>query len=99
VVYSEGNSVDLGMPVASGSRCTGALVAAPILPTVVAGADEVQVLTLLPATSTEVAWCRVHGGDALRERWRSQAIDLLDLGRVSARLDEPGDMTSTGSDT
>ena len=87
VVYSEGITVDLGMPFARRSRCTGALVAVPILPTVVSITAEVQILTLLPATSTELAWCRVHGADALHERWSSQGIDLLDLGRAAARLD------------
>ena len=87
VVYGEGMTVDLGMPIAQGSRCTGALVAASEMPPLVHAAVEVHMLTLLPATSTELAWCRVHGAAALRERWTSQRVDLDNLGRAAAQLD------------
>jgi hypothetical protein len=80
-------TVDLGRPLAEGARCTGALVAASEMPPVLHAAVEVHMLTLLPATSTELAWCRVHGAAALRERWTSQRVDLDNLGRPAARLD------------
>jgi hypothetical protein len=47
----------------------------------------VDVLQLLPATSTELAWCRVQGSAALHERWTAQGCDLTDLARSAARLD------------
>jgi hypothetical protein len=47
---------------------------------------EVNVLQLLPATPNELAWARVHGSEALIERWSVQAIDLTDLARGSADL-------------
>ena len=50
-------------------------------------AGTVAVLQVLPATSTELAWCRVHGAAALRERWASTQADLLDLGRRAVALD------------
>ena len=87
VVYGEGMTVDLGMPMAEGARCSGALVVASEVPPLVHCAVGVRMLTLLPATSTELAWCRIHGAAALRERWTSQQIDLHDLGRGAARLD------------
>jgi hypothetical protein len=44
------------------------------------------VLQVVPATATELAWCRVHGSAALRERWAEQHTDLLDLERAAADL-------------
>ncbi len=87
VVYRDGMTVDLGSPLAERSRCTGALVVASGLPSVVSDLAEVQILELMPATSTELAWCRVHGAKALRERWASQQVDQRDLMRNAARLD------------
>jgi hypothetical protein len=87
VVYQPGMTVDLGEPLAAGSRCTGALVVeAPIAP-VAAGPDAVAVVQLLPATATELAWCRVHGSAVLRQRWADRGTDLLDLGRPAVALD------------
>lgn len=91
VVYKAGMTVDLGQPLASGSRCTGAVVvAAPLAPVLITAAEphaaDVAVLQLLPATSTELAWARVRGGGALQELWREQECDLLDLGRRGADL-------------
>lgn len=87
VVYAAGMTVDLGEPLTVGSRCTGVVVTpAPLAPVSVAG-GAVTVLQVVPATSTELAWCRVHGSAALRSRWREQHTDLLDLGRMPVRLD------------
>ncbi len=87
VVYRDGMTVDLGTPLAKRSLCTGALVVASGLPSVVSDRAEVQILELVPATSTELAWCRVHGAKTLRERWASQRVDLRDLTRDAAWLD------------
>lgn len=86
VVYRDGMTVDLSAPLVAGSRCTGVLVQGPGLAAVVAGEVEVEILRLVPATSAEMAWCRVHGSAALRERWNSARSDLLDLGRPPAPL-------------
>lgn len=87
IVYSSGMTVDLGGPIASGSRCTGGLIVpAPIGP-IEATPGPVDVLQILPATGTELAWCRVHGGPALLARWAERDTDLLDLGRVAVALD------------
>lgn len=87
VVYAPGQSVDLGEPLVAGSACTGVLVAESPLGELATPAGPVQVFQVLPATSTELAWCRVKGSAALRERWVEQRVDGLDLRRRPARLD------------
>jgi hypothetical protein len=87
VVYAPGMSIDTGTPLAPGSRCTGALVTESEIAPVPAGSVSIQILQLLPATSTELGWCRVRGAPALRERWAEQGTDLSDLGRAAVRLD------------
>ena len=87
VVYVPDMTVDLGTPLSTGARCTGALVTqSPIAP-IDSSFGQVAVLQLLPATANELAWCRVHGAAALRARWSAQEVDLLDLARDSAALD------------
>jgi len=87
VVYSPGMSVDLGEPLAAGSACTGVVLTESPLGDVPTPAGPVTVLQAFPATSTELAWCRVRGAAALRERWDGQDVDALDLRRRAARLD------------
>jgi len=87
VVYRADMTVDLGVPLADGSDCTGGVLdASPLLP-VVTSAGPVAVLQVVPATHNELAWCRVRGATALRERWSAQHIDLLDLGRRAVVLE------------
>jgi hypothetical protein len=86
-VYSVGNRIDLGQPLAAGSRCTGAvLTASPLLPIKVDGVADVAVLKVVPATSTELAWARVHGTDALLKLWEAAGTDLTDLARDPVAL-------------
>jgi hypothetical protein len=87
VVHAPGLSVDLGEPLAPGSSCTGVLIGESPLADIEAGEGLVSVLSATPATSTELAWCRVHGSAALLERWSSAGVDLLDAGRRAVRLD------------
>ena len=87
VVYRPDMTVDLSGPLVAGSRCTGALVAAsPIGEIAVGGLSPVAVLQLLPATQAELAWARVRGGAALRQRWEDEGTDLRDLGRSGVAL-------------
>jgi hypothetical protein len=86
VVYRPGMTVDLGQPIAAGSGCTGAVVVESPVADVESAPGPVAVLQLVPATPTELAWCRVHGSTALRDRWVEQTVDLLDLRRRSADL-------------
>ncbi len=86
VVYVPGMSVDLGEPLAPGSGCTGVLVTESAVATVRTQGGPVDVLQTLPGTSTELAWCRVRGSEPLRERWREQGVDLLDLERTGVTL-------------
>ncbi|MET9931075.1 suppressor of fused domain protein, partial [Streptomyces sp. NPDC006324] len=49
--------------------------------------DPVRFLPLLPMTSNEAAWKRVHGAQALEERWLACGTDLRDPLRRSVPLD------------
>ena len=86
VVYTAGMTVDLGRPLASGSRCTGGLISHAPIHAIDAVPGPVDVLQVIPATATELAWCRVHGSPALRERWTDHDTDLLDLARPAVAL-------------
>jgi hypothetical protein len=86
-VYQVANRVDLGEPLCSGSRCTGGVLApAALQPIAVPGLAAVQVLRVLPATQTELAWARVHGSEQLQQRWLTAGTDLTDLLRDPVEL-------------
>lgn len=87
VVYTPGMSIDLGEPLTGGSACTGVVVDGSPIASVAADGGTVEILQITPATSTELAWCRVRGSAALRERWTDAGVDLLDLGRRPVALD------------
>lgn len=92
VVYRPGLTIDLGAPLAAGSRCTGAVITQAPVPPIEVGSgpapamQPVAVLRAVPATAAELAWARARGGAALLERWHQQATDLLDLGRAPVLL-------------
>jgi hypothetical protein len=87
VVYQIGARVDLGDAWSSGSRCTGAvLTAGPLAPVRMPGMADVAVLRLLPALPVELAWARVHGSDALLNKWRESGTELRDLRRDAVEL-------------
>jgi hypothetical protein len=86
-VYQVGNRVDLGEPLCPGSRCTGGvLTAAGLQPISIPQVAAVQVLRVLPATQTELAWARVHGSERLQQRWLAAGTDLTDLTRDPVEL-------------
>ncbi len=87
VVYRDGASIDLGRPLAPGSRCAGIVaVPAPGMPVIETAEGRVTVFEALPATGSELAWARARGTGALRELWAAQRTDLLDLNRGSLTL-------------
>ncbi len=86
VVYAQGMTVDLGTALGAGSRCTGGLIVNSAIPAVATAAGPVDLLRVLPATSTELAWARVRGSDALLARWDERGTDLLELGRLPVAL-------------
>jgi hypothetical protein len=90
VVVTPGAGLDLGEPLWDGSRFTAVLVGASggLVPDLAidAGPEPVRFLPLLPMTPNEAAWKRVHGAEALEERWLAQALDLRDPGRAEAVL-------------
>jgi hypothetical protein len=87
IVHAPGISLDLGTPLAARSACTGVLITESPLADIETAAGPVAVLQAVPATATELAWCRVRGSAALRERWTEAHTDLLDLTRRAVALD------------
>jgi hypothetical protein len=91
VVVAPGASLDVGEPLWPGAPFSSVLVAEP------GGLvedlelddpmDPVRFLPLLPMTSNEAAWKRVHGAAELQERWLARGTDLRDPLRRSVALD------------
>ncbi|MEU2928896.1 suppressor of fused domain protein [Streptomyces sp. NPDC048304] len=91
VIVTPGASLDVGEPLWPGAPFTSVLVGEP------GGLVEdleleepmepVRFLPLLPMTPNEAAWKRVHGAQALQERWLSNGTDLRDPVRRSVPLD------------
>ncbi|WP_411073158.1 suppressor of fused domain protein [Streptomyces sp. cmx-4-25] len=91
VVVAPGASLDVGEPLWPGAPFSSVLVAesgglvedleldGPM--------DPVRFLPLLPMTANEAAWKRVHGAQALEERWLGRGTDLRDPLRRSVELD------------
>jgi len=87
-VYQDGGRLQLGEALVPGSRCVGGVLIESPMPAIpVPGAGVVRLLELLPATATELAWARVHGSSALRQRWADRNTPLPDLMREPVALD------------
>lgn len=84
LVITPGAGLDLGEPLWDGARFTAVLVGAPggLVPDVA----DVQFFPLLPMTANEAAWKRVHGAEALEERWLARGTDLRDPSRPEVSL-------------
>jgi hypothetical protein len=92
VVVAPGASLDVGEPLWPGASFTSVLVAAPGGLVEDLALDEplepVRFLPLLPMTPNEAAWKRVHGAEALEERWLRNGTDLRDPLRKGVPLDD-----------
>lgn len=86
VVYAPGMTIDLGIALAPGSGCTGGVIAPAPIPDIAVPQGAVQILQVLAATPTELAFARVHGADALLARWAERHTPLSDLGRRAVEL-------------
>jgi hypothetical protein len=90
LVVAPGASLDVGEPLWPGAPFTSVLVAEPggLVEDLELDAplDPVRFLPLLPMTPNEAAWKRVHGAQALRERWLTGGTDLRDPARKSVSL-------------
>ena len=90
VVVAPGSSLDVGEPLWPGAPFSSVLVAEPgglvrdVEP--VPPREPVRFLPLLPMTPNEAAWKRVHGADALQERWLRFGTDLRDPERAAVPL-------------
>ncbi|MDX2542163.1 suppressor of fused domain protein [Streptomyces sp. WI04-05B] len=91
VIVAPGASLDVGEPLWPGAPFTSVLVAEPggLVEDLELDAplDPVRFLPLLPMTANEAAWKRVHGAQALQERWLTNGTDLRDPSRRSVPLD------------
>ncbi|MFH9724021.1 suppressor of fused domain protein [Streptomyces sp. NPDC017254] len=91
VIVAAGASLDVGDPLWPGASFSSVLVAESggLVEDLELGEpmDPVRFLPLLPMTSNEAAWKRVHGAQALEERWLTQGTDLRDPLRRSVNLD------------
>ncbi|MFD7666952.1 suppressor of fused domain protein [Streptomyces sp. NPDC059788] len=90
VIVAPGASLDVGEPLWPGAPFTSVLVAEPGGLVADLELDEpldpVRFLPLLPMTPNEAAWKRVHGAEALRERWLTSGTDLRDPLRTGVAL-------------
>ncbi|WP_030684758.1 suppressor of fused domain protein [Streptomyces sp. NRRL B-1347] len=91
LVVAPGSSLDVGEPLWPGAPFTSVLVAEPGGLVADLELDEpmepVRFLPLLPMTPNEAAWKRVHGAQALQERWLAKGTDLRDPLRAGVVLD------------
>jgi hypothetical protein len=86
VVYSAGMTVEVGAPLDGSSICVGGVIVESALPALDTAVGAVSVLRVLPATSTELAYSRVHGSAALLALWEAAGTDLLELSRGAVEL-------------
>lgn len=90
VIVAPGASLDVGEPLWPGAPFTSVLVAEPGGLVEDLELDEpldpVRFLPLLPMTPNEAAWKRVHGAEALQERWLKGGTDLRDPLRTGVAL-------------
>jgi hypothetical protein len=86
VVYRAKMTVEIGAPLVAGSTCVGVVLTESPLPAIDTPAGPVAILQSVPATQTELAWCRVRGSALLTARWRERGTDLLDLSRSAVAL-------------
>jgi hypothetical protein len=91
VIVAPGASLDVGGPLWPAAPFSSVLVAEPggLVEDLELDApmDPVRFLPLLPMTANEAAWKRVHGAQALQERWLTRGTDLRDPLRRSVALD------------
>ncbi|MFH8613966.1 suppressor of fused domain protein [Streptomyces sp. NPDC017979] len=91
VVVAPGASLDVGEALWPGAPFTSVLVGEPggLVDDLELDAplEAVRFLPLLPMTPNEAAWKRVHGAQALQERWLTHGTDLRDPLRAPVRLD------------
>ncbi|MGA4855296.1 suppressor of fused domain protein [Streptomyces koyangensis] len=91
VIVAPGASLDVGEPLWPGAPFSSVLVAEPggLVEDLELDApmEPVRFLPLLPMTPNEAAWKRVHGAQALQERWLTHETDLRDPHRNSVPLD------------
>lgn len=93
VVIHPGAGLDLAEPLWEGAGFTAVLVGegGGLIPALALDppAEAVRFLPVLPMTPVEAAWKRVHGAEALQERWLRHGVDLRDPHRRAVPLQGP----------
>jgi len=92
VVLVPGAGLDLGEPLWDGAPFTAVAVGEPggLVPDLeLDGHEPVRFLPLLPMTPHEAAWKRVHGAQALEQRWLETGTDLRNPRRPEVDLTAP----------
>lgn len=79
--------IDLETPLWESSAFTALLLSDSVIDDVALTAplEPVKVLAATPITATEAAWVRLKGGDAMREAWEQDGVDVLDPERPAAK--------------
>jgi hypothetical protein len=79
--------VDLETPLWDGAPFTAMLLGPSDIDDVELPApnDPVTLLSATPITPTEAAWVRLKGAEAMREAWRTDAVDVRDPRRPAAQ--------------
>lgn len=79
--------IDLETPLWESSAFTAFLLSDSVIDDVALTAplEPVKVLAATPITATEAAWVRLKGGDAMREAWEQDGVDVLDPERPAAK--------------
>ncbi|WP_186628047.1 suppressor of fused domain protein [Rhodococcus sp. BP22] len=80
--------LDIGEPLWKGAPFTAVLLGDSEIDDLVLPepADPVKFLQLVPITSTEAAWVRLRGAEALRDAWKEAGIDVRDPARSAVTL-------------
>jgi hypothetical protein len=93
VVLTADALIDLGRPLWSGRAGAAPFTAVllgvsdiPDLP-LPPPRDPVHFLFATPITTTEAAWVRLKGADAMRQAWAADGVDVLDPKRPAAQPD------------
>lgn len=92
VVLVPGAGLDLGEPLWDAAPFTAVVVGEPggLVPDLeLNGHEPVRFLPLLPMTPHEAAWKRVHGAQALEQRWLETGTDLRNPRRPEVDLTAP----------
>lgn len=86
IVIRSGARLDVGEPLWDRAAFSAVLVGRPDGQVPTLDDPTVEILPVFPMTANENAWARVHGSDALTQRWLAHGTDLRDPNRAAVDL-------------